>query len=164
MSNYLFKQKRCNEIHYENALSIYTHFNAVHFSTYSFAHQLSTSYITLNSENNNDTSKNLYTGTWQINIADLEHAVPLDLDKNGQISWTEIKAKRSSINNFIKENLNITQSAQICPLKSEGIYQLDNHFNQPYLVIPLQFSCDDNEAITLSYSAFLKLMLTINPS
>ena len=126
------------------------------FSTYSFSHQISTSYITLNSKNDNDTNKSQYTGTWQINIADLEHTVPLDLDKNGQISWAEIKAKRSSINNFITESLNITQSAQICPLKSEGIYQLDNHFNQPYLVIPLQFSCDDNEAITLSYSAFFK--------
>ena len=81
------------------------------FSTYSFSHQLSTSYITLNSKNDNDTYKSQYTGTWQVNIADLEHAVPLDLDKNGQISWTEIKAKRSSINNFIEENLNITQNA-----------------------------------------------------
>lgn len=120
------------------------------FSMNSFAHQLSTSYITLN----NNAHSNQYAGNWQINITDLEHEVALDLDKNGQISWTEIKAKRGSITRFVNDNLKVTQNDQLCLLKSEGTYQLDNHFNQPYLVIPLLFNCKNVSPITLTYSAF----------
>ena len=122
------------------------------YSASSFSHQLSTSYITLN----NDTNKNQYIGDWQVNIADLEQIVPLDLDQNGQISWAEIKAKRSSINQFISASLTLSQTEQVCALSSEATYQLDNHFNQPYLVIPLLFNCDSNNSVTLNYSAFFK--------
>ena len=121
-------------------------------STNSLAHQLSTSYITLN----NDVNKNQYTGDWQINIADLEHVVSLDLDLNGQITWAEIKTKRRSIDQFISDNLSVTQTSQKCSVTSNGKYQLDNHFNQPYLVVPLLFNCQNDSSITFTYNAFFK--------
>jgi hypothetical protein len=122
------------------------------FAKNSAAHQLSTSYVTLA----NDTNKNQYTGNWQINIADLEQVIPLDLNQNKQITWAEIKAKRGSINHFINASLNLEQTSQLCGLLSQGTYQLDNHFNQPYLVVPLLFSCENESAVMLSYDAFFK--------
>lgn len=121
------------------------------FSTAAFAHQLSTGYITLNS---NNTAQ--YSGNWEINVADLEHVIALDLDQNANITWSEIKAKRDSINAFIKNNLIAEQNEQTCALTVNNNYQLSEHFNQPYLVLPVSFSCLTNNEITLKYSAFFQ--------
>ena len=120
-------------------------------ATNSFAHQLSTGYITLN---NTAASQNQYSGQWQVNITDLEQVVAFDINNDKQITWAEIKAKRSSINSFVYANLQLIQQQQACTLSTQGAYQLDSHFNQPYLVIPLLFSCADQTETSLHYSAF----------
>lgn len=83
------------------------------YSNNSFAHQLSTSYIVLN----NNIDKTQYIGHWQISIADLEHAVALDLNNDGQIKWAEIKAKRNSLTQFVEQSINVTQDLNSCSLK-----------------------------------------------
>jgi hypothetical protein len=116
----------------------------------SVAHQLSTSYITLSSTS----EQNEYRGYWQINITDLEKMVALDINNDKQITWAEVKAKRSSISHFITEHLTLAQQQQTCSLSTQGAYQLSYHFNQPYLMMPLRFSCANQNAISLIYSAF----------
>ncbi len=120
------------------------------FTNNGFAHQLSTSYIVLN----NNIDKTQYIGHWQISIADLEHAVALDLNNDGQITWAEIKAKRSSLTQFVEQNISFTQDLKACLLNNEGSFKLDTHFNQPYLQIPIRFYCDNNTTTLLTYSAF----------
>jgi len=120
------------------------------FSTY--AHQLSTSYITLDNVQN----PQQYTGTWQININDLEQSVALDLNQDQQISWAELKSQNEAINRYAKSNFTVLQNLQTCPLTIADNYQLDNHFNEAYLVLPLLFNCANNTDITLNYSAFFE--------
>jgi hypothetical protein len=120
------------------------------FAANSFAHQLSTGYITLNSSPN----QHQYSGHWQVSITDLEQQIALDINNDKQITWAEVKAKRSSISNFVYANLQLTQQQQECTLSTAGAYQLDYHFNQPYLVMPLLFNCASQSAINLNYSAF----------
>lgn len=120
------------------------------------AHQLSTSYITLTT-----TDDGQFTGSWQVNVADLEQQVAFDLNQDGNIAWHEITAKHSAISDFVTASLianpaanSITELA--CRFSSSAPLQLDSHFNQPYVVIALQLACPAaaNDSLTIEYTAF----------
>lgn len=126
-------------------------------SQVTYSHQLSTSYLNLEqTETINDQSK--LTGYWQIQLADLEQKVAFDLNADGHITWQEITTKRTTIDEFVSDSVSATISNKhTCALTSNGPLQLDSHFNQPYVVIPLSFVCPTSDAFTLSYSAFFNL-------
>lgn len=138
------------------------------------AHQLSTSYISLETQNSLLTSNEpSYNGAWQIQLADLEQFIAFDLNGDGGIAWHEVNAKRDEINAFILANLmaftsDQPNSTKQCSLQSQHPLQLDHHFNQPYLVVPLAFNCSTNHPLTLQYKAFFdidanhKAIVTIN--
>ncbi|MFU2512158.1 HupE/UreJ family protein [Pseudoalteromonas sp. ASV78] len=136
------------------------------------AHQLSTSYITLDATNDSQ-----FTGSWQINVTDLEQQIAFDLNQDGDIAWHEITAKHSAISDFVLTSLTAKSTAaksmdeQACAFYSSAPLQLDSHFNQPYVVIALQLACPtaaSNDALTLAYTAFFetdanhKAIVTIN--
>ncbi|MGO2129709.1 MAG: HupE/UreJ family protein [Pseudoalteromonas prydzensis] len=136
------------------------------------AHQLSTSYITLDATNDSQ-----FTGSWQINVTDLEQQIAFDLNQDGDIAWHEITAKHSAISDFVLTSLTAKSTAaksideQACAFSSSAPLQLDSHFNQPYVVIALQLACPtaaSNDALTLAYTAFFdsdanhKAIVTIN--
>ena len=132
------------------------------------AHQLSTSYLTLNAN-----SDSQFTGSWQINVADLEQKIAFDLNQDGHIAWHEITAKHSEISNFVLTSLTIQSTDdQTCAFSSSAPLQLDSHFNQPYVVIALQLACPtvaaNDQALMLGYTAFFdtdanhKAIATIN--
>ncbi|MBB1504264.1 HupE/UreJ family protein [Pseudoalteromonas sp. SG41-1] len=132
------------------------------------AHQLSTSYINLNAIDDSH-----FTGSWQINVADLEQQVAFDLNQDGAIAWHEISAKHSAISDFVLTSLTVTSAdEQVCTLTSDAPLQLDSHFNQPYVVVKLQLSCPaldtNHSAIAFHYQAFFdtdanhKAIVTIN--
>lgn len=126
------------------------------------AHQLSTAYLTLNSTDQQ------FNGTWQVPVNDLEQAIAFDLNQDGQIAWYEVKAKRSAINNYIQEHLYATANGQRCELQSNTAMQIDSHFNQPYLVLPLSVNCPNNEVLTFNYTGLFaldanhKVIVTVN--
>ena len=136
------------------------------------AHQLSTSYITLTATNDSQ-----FTGSWQVNVADLEQQIAFDLNQDSNIAWHEITAKHIAISDFVLTSLTARSTAekamdeQPCVFSSNAPLQLDSHFNQPYVVIALQLACPAaarNDALTLAYSAFFdvdanhKAIATIN--
>lgn len=131
------------------------------------AHQLSTSYITLDATNDSQ-----FTGSWQINVTDLEQQIAFDLNQDGDIAWHEITAKHSAISDFVLTSLTAKSiDEQACAFSSSAPLQLDSHFNQPYVVIALQLACPtaaSNDALTLAYTAFFetdanhKAIVTIN--
>ncbi|HEA15856.1 MAG TPA: HupE/UreJ family protein [Pseudoalteromonas prydzensis] len=136
------------------------------------AHQLSTSYITLDATNDSQ-----FTGSWQINVTDLEQQIAFDLNQDGDIAWHEITAKHSAISDFVLTSLTAKSTTaksideQACAFSSSAPLQLDSHFNQPYVVIALQLACPtaaSNDALTLAYTAFFetdanhKAIVTIN--
>lgn len=141
------------------------------------AHQLSTSYITLTT-----TDDGQFTGSWQVNVADLEQQIAFDLNQDGNIAWHEITAKHNAISNLVLTSLTARSIAarstaansmdeQACVFSSSAPLQLDSHFNQPYVVIALQLACPaaaSNDALTLAYTAFFdadanhKAIATIN--
>ena len=123
------------------------------FSSQANAHQLSTSYINL--KQNKETHQ--YTGDWQLKISDLEQLIAFDIDGDKQISWAEIKSKTLSINEFVMTNVQMQQDDSQCQLSTIGTYQLDHHYNESYLVVPITFDCLSNASINITYSAFFNI-------
>lgn len=111
------------------------------------AHQLSTAYLTLNSSDQQQ-----FNGAWQVPVTDLEQTIAFDLNQDGQIAWYEIKAKGIAINEYIQSHISADISGESCPLKSSKAIQLDSHFNQPYLVLPISIDCPNEGALSLNYT------------
>ncbi|WP_394190219.1 HupE/UreJ family protein [Pseudoalteromonas atlantica] len=122
-----------------------------------FGHQLSTSYINLNKVES-PSKPNEFTGTWQIPLIDLEHKIAFDLNQDGNIAWYEITAKRAALNEFMYASIKVTSmDEQACMVQSNNDLKLDNHFNQPYVVLPININCAEKDAIILTYSAFFDI-------
>ena len=137
-------------------------------SSTAFAHQLSTSYLSLNKVESSETL-NEFSGTWQIPLIDLEHKIAFDLNQDGNIAWHEITAKRAALNEFMYASIKISSTdEQACLIQSDNDLKLDNHFNQPYVVLPISVNCAEKSAIILTYSAFFdidanhKVITTVN--
>ncbi|MBV8496733.1 MAG: HupE/UreJ family protein, partial [Gammaproteobacteria bacterium] len=56
-----------------------------------YAHKPSDSYLTLN------VTGNSIDGRWDIALRDLDYALGLDADEDGNITWGEVKVKRAEI-------------------------------------------------------------------
>lgn len=122
------------------------------FSASGQAHQLSTAYLTLDSQD-----KQQFSGSWQVPVSDLEQAIAFDIDKDGQLAWYEIKAKRIAINSYIQTYIGASITDSDCTIKSDGAMKVDSHFNQPYLVLPLTLSCPAQGIFTLNYTGLFAL-------
>ncbi|MDN4502703.1 HupE/UreJ family protein [Alteromonadaceae bacterium BrNp21-10] len=121
------------------------------FSFSCAAHQFSTSYLTLDAA---DQSALSMSGSWQVEISDLEQQIAFDLNQDGEISWQEITAKKTAIYQFLQFAIGVNQAGQACSLNNRGQLKLDSHFNQPYVDIPVVINCPASSAIDISYRAF----------
>ncbi|MGJ8693357.1 MAG: HupE/UreJ family protein [Thalassotalea sp.] len=112
------------------------------------AHQLSTAYLTgeLNQQG-------LLTGQWQLRGFDLDLALALDQDNNGELTWNELQSQSDVINGYLTEHLTIARGEFNCQLKIAPEFQADSHFNQGYLVANFQAQCPLDGALTLQYRA-----------
>ena len=81
-------------------------------STNALAHSVSDSFVRL------DRSSVGITGTWDIALTDLEAAVGLDVDHDGNITWGELKARRSAIEAYAMPHLVVTpEGSNACAVR-----------------------------------------------
>ena len=73
------------------------------------AHKPSDSYLTLSLQAGH------LTGQWDIALRDLDFAIGLDADGNGEITWGEVKAKHKEIAAYALARLVIAADGVSCP-------------------------------------------------
>ena len=94
------------------------------------------------------------TGQWDIALRDLEQAIGLDADGNGEINWGELRARQSDIAAYALARLSLAGDAKNCPLTVTG-HQVDHHSDGAYEVLRFAADCDAAPAeITIAYSLF----------
>ena len=98
------------------------------------AHKPSDSYIALSVQDER------VTGQWDIALRDLDFAIGLDADGNGEITWGEVKAKRRDIIAYAMARLAITADEANCPITSTGEL-IDNHSDGAYAVLRFAATC-----------------------
>jgi len=99
-----------------------------------YAHKPSDSYLALS------LAGDRLSGQWDIALRDLDYAIGLDADGNGEITWGEVKAKHKEIAAYALARLAIDADGVLCPL-TFGEHLIDNHSDGAYAVLRFAAQC-----------------------
>jgi HupE/UreJ protein len=118
------------------------------------AHKPSDSYLVLR-QAAGDTS---IAGQWDISLRDLEHALNLDVDGDGRITWGELKARQSAVTEYALSRLSIEAVArgdrESCPIQPRGLL-FDEHVDGGYAVLRFVADCPFRPAQLVVHYALL---------
>jgi hypothetical protein len=98
------------------------------------AHKPSDSYLALS------LAGDRLSGQWDIALRDLDYAIGLDTDGNGEITWGEVKAKHKEIAAYALARLVIAADGVSCPVTVQE-HLIDNHSDGAYAVLRFAAQC-----------------------
>lgn len=126
------------------------------------AHQLSTSFLT-----GDLVESGAFVGEWQVRLYDLEQVLGLDSNGDGKLLWGELQRQASAVNAYLTQHLQLSRAESLCTTLLDDRWQIDSHFNEAYLAVPLHAQCPLAGDLSVAYSAFFdidsqhKLLLSI---
>ena len=97
-------------------------------------------------------------GQWDIALRDLEFAIGLDADGNGEITWGELRARHADIAAYALARLALTAEGRNCRLSPTG-HLVDEHSDGAYAVLRFEADCGARApgTIEVAYSLFFDL-------
>jgi hypothetical protein len=98
------------------------------------AHKPSDSYLALS------LAGDRLIGQWDIALRDLDYAIGLDTDGNGEITWGEVKVKHEEIAAYALARLAIASDGVSCPVTVQE-HLIDNHSDGAYAVLRFATQC-----------------------
>jgi len=116
------------------------------------AHQSSDSFLTLNIGNKN------ISGQWAISVRDLDLIAGLDLNRDGLVTWGEIRTQEQLMQSLVASHLLITSRQQHCKLSLSSVLT-DYYSDGAYIIFPLNAQCDQPiaRAVTISYTLLFNI-------
>src|SRR5947207_1012628 len=100
----------------------------------SVAHKPSDAYLTLKRDGAT------IVGQWDIALRDLDNAISLDADGDGDITWGEVRAKHAEIAAYALSRLDVASSGNRCPLTVTS-QAIDTHTDAAYAVLGFAGRC-----------------------
>ena len=97
------------------------------------AHKPSDSYLTL------DVGTTNISGRWDLALRDLEEAIGLDANDDGEITWGEVRLKHAALAAYAQSRLGITVDGKPMAIRIAQ-HEIDNHSDGAYAV--LRFTCE----------------------
>ena len=124
------------------------------FAANAVAHKPSDSYLTLEHDGTS------VHGQWDIALRDLDGAIGLDANGDGEITWGEVRARQSNIAAYALSRLDIASGGAACSLKVED-QLIDEHTDGSYAVLRLSGTCPQpGPALLIDY----RLLFDIDPT
>jgi HupE / UreJ protein len=117
------------------------------------AHKPSDSYLAIT------IGSSTITGQWDIALRDLDHAIGLDADGNGEITWGELRARHADIAAYALARLRVEADGAACTLRP-GDQLVDEHTDGAYTVLRFAVDCPGPHppaALRLDYRLFADL-------
>ena len=112
------------------------------------AHKPSDSYLAISAKGA------AISGQWDIALRDLEYAIGLDADGNGEITWGELRAKHADIASYALARLKVQTGTEDCPLRATT-QLVDDHSDGAYAVLRFEGECvRAADALDIRYSLF----------
>jgi hypothetical protein len=116
-----------------------------------FAHKPSDSYLTLRVEGAT------IEGQWDIALRDLDHALGLDDDQDGAITWGELRGHHDRIAVHALSHLALTQDGRPCSPRATG-HLVDEHSDGNYAVLRFEARCERApEVLGVAYRLFFDI-------
>jgi hypothetical protein len=128
-------------------------FAALLLPALAWAHKPSDSYLTL------DVEQSRITGQWDIALRDLDMAIGLDGDGNGELTWREVRERQQAIAAYALARLRLASAGEPCPLRTTGLL-LDDHSDGAYAVLRIEGACAAGVA---SLEVDYRLLFDIDP-
>jgi len=120
------------------------------------AHKASDSYLTLTRTGSDSAA---ISGRWDIALRDVDNAITLDTNGDGDISWGEVRAKHRAIADYALSRLAIESNGASCNIAS-GEQLIDQHSDGAYTVLRFSGNCPRPGAtLTVDY----RLLFDIDP-
>ncbi|NRR31249.1 HupE/UreJ family protein [Oxalobacteraceae bacterium] len=126
------------------------------------AHKPSDSYLTLSTSA--DAKSQQLEGRWDIALRDLDYAIGLDSDGDGQLTWDEVRSRHADIAAYALARLQISTDAGTLPANSAQCtvkaaeQLLDRHTDGTYTVLRFHASCPANlDSLQVNYRLFADL-------
>ena len=124
------------------------------------AHKPSDSYLLLSQPGQGTTLE----GQWDIALRDLQHAIGLDTNGDGAITWGELKAREQALTYYALSRLNIEAIARgdrdRCSLQPTGLL-FDEHVDGGYAVMRFVVQCPIRPA---QLSVHYTLLFDVDPN
>lgn len=96
-------------------------------------------------------------GRWDIALRDLELAVGLDADGDGQLTWDEVRARHGAIEAYALSHLKLSSDGAGCPLQVTQ-QLVDSHTDGVYTVLMLRGACGAPvDTLTVGYTLLAEL-------
>ena len=99
-----------------------------------FAHKASDAYLTVARDGA------ILSGRWDLALRDLDLALGLDADGDGEITWGEVRARQDAIAALALTRLAISSGGEKCTLQATDL-TIDTHTDGAYAVLALAGSC-----------------------
>jgi hypothetical protein len=133
---------------------------ALMFCSLAYAHKPSDSYLTIGAEADHAQ----LTAQWDIALRDLEHAVGVDVDGDGAITWGELRQRERDIEQYASAHLSITSvdgdRRDPCAIDF-GQVRVDEHVDGAYAVLSFHAACATPPAqLAIRYS----LLFDVDPT
>jgi hypothetical protein len=104
-----------------------------------------------------DTEGEALKGEWKIALRDLEHAIGLDRDGDGVITWGELEARHPAIEAYALARLDLASDGARCPLTPIA-HLVENLSDGAYAVLRFRAGCPAGaEDLSLAYALFFEL-------
>jgi len=120
------------------------------------AHKASDSYLTLTRTGSDAVA---ISGRWDIALRDLDNAITLDTNGDGDISWGEVRAKHRSIADYALSRLTVESNGASCSITA-GEQLIEQHSDGAYTVLLFTGDClRPGASLTVDY----RLLFDIDP-
>ena len=117
----------------------------------SLAHKPSDSYLRLTVE------ESTIQGQWDIALRDLDHAIGLDGNDDGAITWGEVRARHDAIASYALSRLNLNEANSQCWNHIQS-HLIDRHSDGSYAVLQFSAHCPTIPTVlNLRYGLFFDI-------
>lgn len=94
-----------------------------------------------------------------IALRDLEHAIGLDANGDGNVTWGELRARHLDIADYALARLDVISAEGPCDLLP-GVQQVEDRSDGAYTVLPVAIGCPGGAPIRLGY----RLLFDLDPT
>lgn len=121
------------------------------------AHKESDAYLTLRTDQSHS---HVLHGQWDIALRDLDFAIDINTRHDGAITWGDVQAHRTAIEDYALSRLTIKGDGLTCTMRPTG-QMIDEHTDGAYDVIVFDALCDKN--IPSKLTVVYQLMYDLDP-